>query len=289
MYGAGGYGGYGSSYGGGAYGSGSYGSYGTSSMMMGSGMYGGGGMYGGANSMMLGGHNNPNNTANPHQAAPRVSMAAAAMGVLVHVVQVMHTVWQGSYEVMGMGFATYHAINAVRSVASGGNKGLLTAPTGSSSSLSPSSSSSSLLPRRVLLLAAVLGVCVLLEKFYQKHFGHPHDDNEYGTNYDDDEDDDLRRRHELGLGDDVDDQQRAENHTPSHNTNNNSPPENLAVVLFDFAARDAQELSAKAGDEVLLLHEDPRAGWAHAELHGGTERTQGWIPISYLRARHPKL
>ena len=53
-------------------------------------------------------------TSIPH---PRMTMAAGAMGLVVQIVQVMHTVWQGGYEVMGMGFATYHTFNGVKAVA----------------------------------------------------------------------------------------------------------------------------------------------------------------------------
>ena len=67
----------------------------------------------------------------------------------------------------------------------------------------------------------------------------------------------------------------------------------IAIVVYDFAAQNEKELSVSEGDELCILHE--KAGWcfvrvrAQCEAAKGTCKSEGWIPLSYIRVASHKL
>jgi len=58
-----------------------------------------------------------------------------------------------------------------------------------------------------------------------------------------------------------------------------APSKPQALALYDFDAREANELSFKSGDVVTVLSQDGE--WWTAELHGHT----GTVPSNYMQLR----
>ncbi|KAJ1822476.1 Protein BZZ1, partial [Coemansia sp. RSA 2599] len=59
-----------------------------------------------------------------------------------------------------------------------------------------------------------------------------------------------------------------------------APSDEYVVALYDFAGRDAEELSVREGDRIRVMSRDIGEGWIQGALNGH----EGRLPVSYVRS-----